>query len=178
MSSSRLQRIRDVAMVLCLAILICLPWTVRNAIQFHRFIPIRSDLPFELWMGNNPIYDPHSRQLNRITRYEESASVLPVGGSILPGRKRACREGVYPHTSRTCPATCGTARCCGFGWELRRPGRTFSGPIRISCGSSLFWNALTVLGRRRWARLSLLCSADGSCCPSPHIHWRFRSAIT
>jgi len=53
-------------------ILCCLPWTIRNYIDLHRFIPLRSNLPFELWIGNNEIFDEHStRAPARITRYEE-----------------------------------------------------------------------------------------------------------
>ena len=29
------------------------PWLIRNAMVFHRFIPIRDSLGLELWMGNN-----------------------------------------------------------------------------------------------------------------------------
>ncbi len=41
-----------------LASAICLgciaPWTIRNALVFHRFIPMRSNFGAELWMGNEP----------------------------------------------------------------------------------------------------------------------------
>jgi hypothetical protein len=30
------------------------PWPIRNALQFHTFIPLRSTAGFELWMGNRP----------------------------------------------------------------------------------------------------------------------------
>src|ERR1700722_5453905 len=40
-----------------IAILCCVPWTVRNYEEFHRFIPLRSNLPFELWLGNNKVFD-------------------------------------------------------------------------------------------------------------------------
>ena len=52
-------------------ILVCTPWTLRNYIQFHRFIPLRSNFVYEFWSGNNEIFDEHSRAINRITRYEE-----------------------------------------------------------------------------------------------------------
>lgn len=52
-------------------VLTCLPWTVRNYVQFHRFIPLRSNFPYEFWSGNNEIFDEHSRAVNRITRYEQ-----------------------------------------------------------------------------------------------------------
>jgi 4-amino-4-deoxy-L-arabinose transferase-like glycosyltransferase len=29
------------------------PWLIRNAVVFHRFIPIRDSMGLELWMGNN-----------------------------------------------------------------------------------------------------------------------------
>jgi hypothetical protein len=30
------------------------PWPIRNALRFHAFIPLRSTVGFELWMGNRP----------------------------------------------------------------------------------------------------------------------------
>jgi hypothetical protein len=30
------------------------PWTIRNYIVFHRFVPLRSNFGLELWLGNNP----------------------------------------------------------------------------------------------------------------------------
>jgi 4-amino-4-deoxy-L-arabinose transferase-like glycosyltransferase len=30
------------------------PWTVRNYVVFHKFIPFRSNFGLELWLGNNP----------------------------------------------------------------------------------------------------------------------------
>jgi hypothetical protein len=63
-----------------LAILCCLPWTVRNYVAFHRFIPVRSNLPFELWLGNNDIFDEHARGGRRsITRTEEARRYAQLG---------------------------------------------------------------------------------------------------
>ena len=42
-------------------ILVCTPWTLRNYVQFHRFIPLRSNFVYEFWSGNNEIFDVHSR---------------------------------------------------------------------------------------------------------------------
>jgi hypothetical protein len=39
-----------------LAILCCVPWTVRNYIVFHKFVPLRSNFPLELYIGNNNNY--------------------------------------------------------------------------------------------------------------------------
>jgi hypothetical protein len=30
------------------------PWTIRNYVVFHKFIPFRSNFALELWLGNNP----------------------------------------------------------------------------------------------------------------------------
>src|SRR5207245_2349145 len=39
-----------------IAILCCVPWTVRNYAVFHRFVPLRSNFPLELYIGNNNNY--------------------------------------------------------------------------------------------------------------------------
>jgi hypothetical protein len=49
------------ALAICIAILCCAPWTVRNYLVFHRFIPLRSNFAFELWLGNNENFDPQSQ---------------------------------------------------------------------------------------------------------------------
>ena len=34
-----------------------MPWVLRNYVLFHRFIPLRSNLGLELWIGNHPSSD-------------------------------------------------------------------------------------------------------------------------
>jgi hypothetical protein len=145
MSSLRLQRIRDSAIVLCLAILVCIPWTVRNAVQFHQFIPIRSDLPFELWMGNNPIYDPHSRQLNRITRYEEMHRYSQSGeASYLEEKGRAAKEFIRTHPALALQLAARRAVALWMGTPT--PWRDFQRTDSNLARFVFFWNALTILG--------------------------------
>jgi hypothetical protein len=43
-----------VALALGIAALCCVPWTVRNYAVFHSFVPLRSILGLQLWVGNNP----------------------------------------------------------------------------------------------------------------------------
>ena len=65
---------------LLLIILCCLPWTILNYAIFHRIIPVRSSLPFELWIGNNDIFDPHAiNGTQRITRFEETRRYAQLG---------------------------------------------------------------------------------------------------
>lgn len=54
-------------------VLCCVPWTIRNYAVFHTFVPLRSVLGLQLWLGNNdrtqdifrgdlhPIYNPTER---------------------------------------------------------------------------------------------------------------------
>jgi hypothetical protein len=37
------------------------PWTARNYLTFHRFIPLRSNFAFELWLGNNEQFDEQAQ---------------------------------------------------------------------------------------------------------------------
>jgi len=64
-------RRRSLVVIVGVIAAVCLPWTIRNTVQFHRLIPMRANLAFELWMGNNEIFDEHSRAINRISRFEE-----------------------------------------------------------------------------------------------------------
>ncbi len=36
------------------AVFCCVPWTIRNYVVFHSFVPLRSILGLQLWVGNNP----------------------------------------------------------------------------------------------------------------------------
>jgi hypothetical protein len=41
------------AMVAAIALLCCVPWTIRNYYQMHAFVPLRSVFGLQLWLGNN-----------------------------------------------------------------------------------------------------------------------------
>src|ERR1700683_2521884 len=70
------------------AILYCVPWSVRNYAEFHRFIPLRSNFPFELWIGNNEVFDDRSPNINaRITRYGEARRYGQLGETAFMQEK-------------------------------------------------------------------------------------------
>jgi len=54
-----------------IAVLCCVPWTARNYMVFHRLIPLRSNLPLELYIGNNENYGPKAPWPARITKERE-----------------------------------------------------------------------------------------------------------
>jgi len=82
------------ALSLAVIFLCVLPWTVRNYERFHRFIPVRSSLPFELWIGNNDIFDEHAvHGIQRITRYEETHRYAELGeNAYLDEKLRLARS--------------------------------------------------------------------------------------
>jgi hypothetical protein len=43
----------NAAAAVAIIILCCVPWTVRNYRVFHQFVPLRSVLGLQLWLGNN-----------------------------------------------------------------------------------------------------------------------------
>jgi hypothetical protein len=53
-------RLRNAAVAAGFVALCCVPWTVRNYRAFHTWVPLRSTLPLQLWLGNNEVYDPHT----------------------------------------------------------------------------------------------------------------------
>jgi 4-amino-4-deoxy-L-arabinose transferase-like glycosyltransferase len=73
-------RIARPALALGLAILCCIPWTVLNYTVFHRFVPLRSNFPLELYIGNNENYDDkHSRYPGPITKERETLRYFRLG---------------------------------------------------------------------------------------------------
>ena len=62
-----------------IAILCCLPWTIRNYIVFHRVVPLRSNLPLELYIGNNENYTPRAVWPPQITKERELVRYFHMG---------------------------------------------------------------------------------------------------
>jgi len=49
----KLEWLKPAAAAVAIIILCCVPWTVRNYRVFHQFVPLRSVLGLQLWLGNN-----------------------------------------------------------------------------------------------------------------------------
>jgi 4-amino-4-deoxy-L-arabinose transferase-like glycosyltransferase len=68
------------ALAMAIALLCCVPWTIRNYVQFHKFIPLRSNFAFELYIGNNENYDDqHRLRPGAITQDREILRYLHMG---------------------------------------------------------------------------------------------------
>ncbi len=144
----RLNRISNsklLFLTITLAVVVCLPWSIRNVVQFHRLIPLRSNFPFELWMGNNEIYDEHSRELNRITRYEQVHLYQQLGETVFlesKGQKAMAFIKAHPGLSLRLAGRRIIATWLGTG----SPWRDFFLADSSVARFILFWNALTLIG--------------------------------
>src|ERR1700739_478663 len=88
--------------LLCAAaiILACLPWPLRNYVRFHRLVPLRSNFAYEFWSGNNEIFDPESREGNRMTRYAQTRLYAHIGETAFLDQKwQAAKHFVGTHPS-------------------------------------------------------------------------------
>lgn len=65
---------------LAVALLCCLPWTMRNYSVFHRFVPLRSVFGLQLWLGNNAqAQPPWLGTLHPINDATERANYIEMG---------------------------------------------------------------------------------------------------
>jgi hypothetical protein len=125
--------------------LICLPWTLRNQLSFGRFIPLRSNFAYELWSGNNEIFDEHSHEVNRITRYEQTRLYARLGeNAFLDDKWQQATRFIRTH-----PAL--YARLFGRRIVVTWLGSESPWQDFLHADSSLvrfflFWNALTLVG--------------------------------
>jgi hypothetical protein len=72
------------ALAAAMALLCCVPWTIRNYLQFHKFIPLRSNFAFELYIGNNENYDEQRRfRPGPVTQDREILRYLRMGESAF-----------------------------------------------------------------------------------------------
>jgi Dolichyl-phosphate-mannose-protein mannosyltransferase len=72
-----------------LIVLCCVPWTVRNYVVFHAFVPLRSVLGLQLWLGNNDQYrDTFPGWLHPIDSPTERAKYIRMGEIAYMRQKR------------------------------------------------------------------------------------------
>lgn len=47
--------IRDFSIIVIMTILVMSPWSIRNALKYHQFIPVSNYGSYEFYLGNNPL---------------------------------------------------------------------------------------------------------------------------
>jgi 4-amino-4-deoxy-L-arabinose transferase-like glycosyltransferase len=68
---------RRAAMLLAAAVLVVLPWTIRNWVVFHAFVPVSTSGALNLWQGNTrltrqEVYEEYWAVHGRIPKYEHA----------------------------------------------------------------------------------------------------------
>ena len=144
-SRAGISRPTSLVLVLALAAACCLPWIVRNYLQFHRLVPLRSNFSFELWLGNNDIFDEHSHGINRITRYEEIHRYNVSGESaFLDEKSQQARRFIAEHPALFLKLTGRRIVATWMGTE--NPLHDFAHAESFLIRFILLWNALLLLG--------------------------------
>ena len=128
------------------AILCCVPWTVRNYAQFHRFIPLRSNFPFELWIGNNEVFDDRSANINaRVTRYGEARRYEQLGETAFMEEKWNLASG-FMRTHKRLEVRLTGWRFMSFWIGSFRPVEDFENADSAWIRAILALNLLTAIG--------------------------------
>jgi 4-amino-4-deoxy-L-arabinose transferase-like glycosyltransferase len=142
---NRVLQARLALLPIAMILLTCLPWTFRNYVQFHRFIPLRSNFPFEFWSGNNEIFDEHSREVNRITRYEQIHLYAKLGENAFLHEKWQ-RAKTFVTTHPVLYAQLFGRRIVATWLGTESPWQDFARTDSWLARFLLFWNALALLG--------------------------------
>lgn len=139
-------RLARPAATLGVAILCCVPWTVRNYSEFHRFIPLRSNFSFDLWLGNNEVFDDRSPNINaRVTRYGEQRRYGQLGEAAFMQEKwNLATEFIRTHKQLEIRLT--ERRFMSFWLGSFHPLRDFENPDSRWVQVILAWNLLTAIG--------------------------------
>lgn len=128
------------------ALLICIPWTIRNYSTFHRVIPLRSNFAFELWLGNNDIFDGHAVSgIQRITRFGEIRLYTQLGESaFMDEKRRLASEFIRTHRALEVRLTARRIVATWLGTE--NPWRDFRSTDSRLIRTIFLFNAIIVLG--------------------------------
>jgi hypothetical protein len=96
------QWLAKVAVTAVVIALCCLPWTVRNYVVFRSFIPLRSPLGLQLWLGNNDQYrDAFPGWLHPIDSIAERAKYVRMGEvAYMREKQHEATQWMIAHPSR------------------------------------------------------------------------------
>ena len=96
------QWIGRAALSIAIIVLCCVPWTVRNYEVFHSFVPLRSVLGLQLWLGNNDdTQDIFRAELHPIYDAGERAKYIEMGEiAYMHEKQQAAIEYMLSHPTR------------------------------------------------------------------------------
>ncbi len=92
----------NAAATLLIVVLCCVPWTIRNYRVFHTFVPLRSVMGLQLWLGNNDrTQDIFRGDLHPIFNSDERAHYIELGEiSYMEEKKQQAFEYIPDHPAR------------------------------------------------------------------------------
>src|SRR3984885_176121 len=90
------------AAAVAVIILCCVPWTIRNYRVFHQFVPLRSVLGLQLWLGNNDQTENIFRgDLHPIYNAAERARYISLGEiAYMQQKKQEAIAYMFSHPAR------------------------------------------------------------------------------
>jgi len=124
---TKLHTIKPALTAAIIAMLCCVPWTMRNYMVFHRLIPLRSNLPLELYIGNNENYAPNATWPPKISKERELVRYFHMGEmAFMDEEKRKALAFIraYPGIEVKLIA----ARFVAFWTGLMNPWQAFMSP--------------------------------------------------
>jgi hypothetical protein len=94
--------LRNAAAAVAIIILCCVSWTVRNYRVFHQFVPLRSVLGLQLWLGNNDqTQDIFRGDLHPIYNTPEREKYIAQGEiAYMQQKKQEAIEYMLSHPTR------------------------------------------------------------------------------
>ena len=114
-----------------------------NFIASFRCAPI---FRYEFWSGNNEIFDEHSREVNRITRYEQTHLYAKLGENEFLHEKMQSSREFCAYASSPLRYDCLAEEWLRRGWARNRPGKTLRTQIPCCVRFLIAWNAIALLG--------------------------------
>jgi hypothetical protein len=133
------------ALALAITVLCCIPWTIRNYAVFHRLVPLRSNFPLELYIGNNENYGgTRARWPPPITKERETVRYFRLGETaFMDEEMRKATDFIRTHPGKEVVLT--WKRFIAFWAGIANPLDEFPGAEPLIKGLILC-GALTGLG--------------------------------
>jgi hypothetical protein len=94
--------LKNAAAAIVIIILCCVPWTIRNYRVFHQFVPLRSVLGLQLWLGNNDQTEDIFRgDLHPIYNAAEREKYISLGEiAYMQQKKQEAIAYMFSHPAR------------------------------------------------------------------------------
>ena len=156
------------------------PWPIRNARVFHAFVPLRTAMPYDLWMGNHPgsngyldgnLFPTFNKQ--ELDAYEQQGEI-----AWMAGKSQVTKAYILTHPALFLTVT--AKRIFRFWTGTGNQGASITYPIQTITTTVLGLLGLCFLFRRR-PNLGILFALPLLLFPIPyylaHAEFRFRLVL-